>query len=215
MWQCAAVCGRDGMKLPLKSGRYAALKRLLVFVCTIADEREQWSQLAGVPAAIEGHSPAAKTPLALNFDVDLLAATHVRLRALPTEEGRAGVWGLRMGDNTEGAVTVSRTTSHMVTLIGDVCGPRSQQPVLRQTSKLECVLLLLRPPLPSPAPRPPARALLSPTRFAGSRAGGRSKSSEHSLKTTAALRWSGNTRCSSTRHAATRVYARRRQWWPI
>ena len=47
------------MKLPLKSGRYAALKRLLVFVGTIADEREQWSQLAGVPAAIEGHSPAA------------------------------------------------------------------------------------------------------------------------------------------------------------
>ena len=43
------------MKLPLKSGRYAALKRLLVFVGTIADEREQWSQLAGVPAAIEGH----------------------------------------------------------------------------------------------------------------------------------------------------------------
>ena len=55
VWQCAAVCGRDGMKLPLKYGRYEALKRLLVFVGTIADEREQWSQLAGVPAAIEGH----------------------------------------------------------------------------------------------------------------------------------------------------------------
>ena len=38
------------MKLPLKSGRYGALKQLLVFVGIVADEREQWSQLAGVPA---------------------------------------------------------------------------------------------------------------------------------------------------------------------
>ena len=119
------------MKLPLKSGRYGALKQLLVFVGIVADEREQWSQLAGVPARIEQHSSASPTPLALNLDVNLLAATHVRLRVLPTAAGHAGVWGLRIGDGAEGAVTVSRTTSHTVTLIGDLCGPRSRrQPVL-------------------------------------------------------------------------------------
>ena len=163
------------MKLPLKSGRYGALKQLLVFVGIVADEREQWSQLAGVPARIEQHSSASPTPLALNFDVNLLAATHVRLRVLPTAAGHAGVWGLRIGDGAEGAVTVSRTTSHTVTLIGDLCGPRSRrQPVLKQTAKLECVPVL--PPPPHHLPSCSSWALTHRPGFAGSRARRRSKS---------------------------------------
>ena len=95
------------MKLPLQSGRFAALKKLLVFVGTVLESgREQWSQLAGVPAIIEGHN--GKYPIDLSVNANLLAATHVRLRVQPTEEGHVGVWGLRLGNGVEGAVTISR-----------------------------------------------------------------------------------------------------------
>ena len=81
------------MKLPLKSGRYGALKQLLVFVGIVADEREQWSQLAGVPARIEQHSSASPTPLALNFDVNLLALRTCGCACCPPLRGTRGCGG--------------------------------------------------------------------------------------------------------------------------
>jgi hypothetical protein len=132
------------MKLPLKSGKFAALKKLLVYVGSTggAGRRETWSELAGVSTVIEG--AGLNAPIRLAFTTSATQASHVRVRVPPAAVGEAGVWGLLIDERLEGMVTVSKAKSKTVTLVGPACveDPDSKEPALDTEMKLLCVCLL-------------------------------------------------------------------------
>jgi hypothetical protein len=127
------------MKLPLQKGRFSTLKRLAVYIGSLnaATRQEHWTELGGVAALIDGSKGIA--PLRITAEVSATQASHVRIRVPPTEAGKAGVWGLRLDGEEEGDVSVSRTSSQMVTLVGLVCGSSgaAHVPHLTRTLKLE------------------------------------------------------------------------------
>jgi hypothetical protein len=129
------------MKLPLKSGKFAALKKLLVYVGSTggAGRRETWSELAGVSTVIEG--AGLNAPIRLAFTTSATQASHVRVRVPPAAVGEAGVWGLLIDERLEGMVTVSKAKSKTVTLVGPACveDPDSKEPALDTEMKLLCV----------------------------------------------------------------------------
>ena len=103
------------MKLPLQYGRFSTLKRLAVYIGSLnaATRQEQWTELGGVAALIDGSKGIA--PLRITAEVSATQASHVRIRVPPTEAGKAIT---RAITGTEDAGTGNVSVAH-----GPDCAP--------------------------------------------------------------------------------------------